>query len=117
MDNAHQLPFLTVLTYADKEYVGIVQNTAQKMLSMYSLNDIPTQEARAMFLELGDKWWWETSRQVPINMFYGEYFFYFKQFLKTFILKDVTIVSGPVISVDTIVQKRSKRRRISLVKE
>ena len=64
-----QLPFVSVLNYGSEEYVGIIINQDQYVTSFYDLNSIKTLEEKTAFLELGETWWWESNRQVPISMF------------------------------------------------
>ena len=68
-------------------------------------------------MELGDQWWWESNRLVPINVFLKADWNEFRPCLKTFNSKDVNIQHGPYISLKEIAQKRSKRRSITLVRK
>ena len=62
-------PFITVCSYAGQDYVGIVQNRDDIVTTIYDYGAIIHQELREKFLLLGDVWWWESNRLVPINMF------------------------------------------------
>ena len=62
-------PFLTVCRYADMEFVGIIQNHDNTITSIYDFGQLPTQELKVLFLELGEQWWWESNRSIPINLF------------------------------------------------
>lgn len=115
-----QFPFLTVISYIDKEYIGVVQNSDDKIMTMYVYSDVPDQTTRKLFLECGDIWWWESNRQIPINIFMncmGYDFSLFKSYLKTFIMKEVDIIAGPSISLSNLNQRRVKRRNIALVRK
>ena len=63
-----KFPFLSYGFMSDIPYIGIILNSDTQLLSMYSLDMIPTPELRARFLELGAAWWWESNRSIPINM-------------------------------------------------
>ena len=63
-----QYPFLTVVSYAGKEYLGIMQNVDTHIASMYIYDRLKSIEEKQLFLELGEEWWWETNRQLPINL-------------------------------------------------
>jgi hypothetical protein len=83
---------------------------------MYDYGAIIQAELRAKFLELGDIWWWESNRSIPINIFLKEEWIIFKPFIKTFNNKGLDIVHGPVVSMTDFTKKRAKRRSITLVK-
>ena len=114
---AEKWPFITIARFSEDEYVGIVQNRDAHVTSFYDYNLIKTLELKKKFLELGDIWWWESNRQIPINIFLKQDFIVFRPILKTFVSKEFTVVSGPCVSLNELSQKRSKRRSIQLVKK
>jgi len=71
---------------------------------------------KAQFLKLGETWWWESNRKIPINIFLRQDFQYFKTSLVTLSTKDIQIVHGPVVRLDDIAKKRIKRRTIQLMR-
>lgn len=109
-------PFLTVGKYIDQEYIGIIGNSDAQLTSIYIYNDIPSEELKKVFLSCGDEWWWETNRQIPINVALGDKWLPFRGFMKTFITKDFEIISGPCTSLDLVMSKRIKKKQIQLVK-
>lgn len=109
--------FLTGISYAGSEYVGIVVNQDNQILTFYDVDAIPSIELKREFLELGDLWWWESNRQLPIDVFLHHEMTLFKPFLKTFATKDVEILFGPVTSLQNLIKKRIKRRSIQLVRK
>jgi len=109
-------PFLSLVTYGGEEYVGIVQNQDDTVLSMYDYSKIP-DNLKASFLELGDVWWWESNRMIPINLFLKKDFAQFASILITFNIRDTEVVKGPSVSIAELAKKRSKRRNIQLVKK
>lgn len=109
-------PFLSLVTYGGAEYVGIVQNQDDTVLSMYDYTKIP-DELKSVFLELGDVWWWESNRMIPINLFLKKDFAKFAGILITFNIRDTEVVRGPSVSIAELAKKRSKRRNIQLVKK
>ena len=111
-----QYPFLSLVTYGGKEYIGIIQNQDDSFLSMYDYNKINAQ-LKPLFLELGDVWWWESNRTIPINLFLKKDFITFTPYLITFNIKDTEVVKGPSVSIADLAKKRSKRRNIQLVKK
>ena len=111
-----QYPFLSLVTYGGQEYVGIMQNQDDSFLSMYDYSKIDSN-LKPLFLELGDAWWWESNRTIPINLFLKKDFFTFSKYLITFNIKDTEVVRGPSVSIAELAKKRSKRRNIQLVKK
>lgn len=109
-------PFITVCSYASQDYVGIVQNRDDVVTTIYDYGAIIDPEIKNKFLELGEIWWWESNRLVPINMFLKDEWVVFKPYLRTFVNKSLTILHGPVCSIIELNKRRSKRRSITLVK-
>jgi hypothetical protein len=68
------------------------------------------------FLKLGQTWWWESNRQIPINIFLKKDFNYFRSTLVTLASKDIKIMHGPVVKLDDISKKRVKRKTIQLMR-
>ena len=75
-----------------------------------------TAEMKRDFLDCGDVWWWESNRQIPINMFVKTKFAQFKPYLRVFASKDTEIVQGPIVNLKDTMNKRVKRRTIQLVR-
>ena len=109
-------PFITVCSYANQDYVGIVQNKDDSITTIYDYGSIIDSNYRTRFLELGDTWWWESNRLIPINLFLKEDWLPFKPYLRTFTNKSLIILHGPVCSMNELHKRRSKRRSITLVK-
>ena len=109
-------PFISICSYASQDYVGIIQNRDDLVTTMYDYGSIASIDLRAKFLELGDIWWWESNRTIPINLFLKDDWSPFRPFLRTFNNKSLEIIHGPVVSMTDFTKKRSKRRSITLVK-
>ena len=117
-DNIEQnLPFISVLNYGDNEYVGIIINQDQFVTSFYDLNSIKTPEELAIFLEIGETWWWESNRQFPINIFCRDEIQPFSYAIKTFNSKDARVILGPVVNLMNLTLKRVKRKSVQLVRK
>jgi hypothetical protein len=110
-------PFITICSYASQDYVGIIQNRDDLVTTMYDYGSIVEAELRAKFLELGDIWWWESNRAIPINLFLREEWTVFKPYIRTFNNKSLDIVHGPVVSMTDFTKRRGKRKSITLVKK
>jgi hypothetical protein len=113
----NQLPFISVINYGEAEYVGIIINQDQFVTSFYDLECIKTPDEKTAFLELGEIWWWESNRQVPINIFLRKEIEPFRYSIKTFNSKDVRIVLGPVVNLLNLSLKRIKRKSVQLVRK
>ena len=109
-------PYMTVINYVDKEFVGIIINQDTQITSMYDYEQLRTEEEKKLFLELGEAWWWESNRKLPINIFMPGEMSEYKHAIRNFATKDVKIVLGPVTSLHNIITKRSKRKSITLVR-
>lgn len=112
-----ELEFLTGLSYCDREYVGIVVNHDNSIITFYDVDAMPSLAVKKEFLELGEIWWWESNRQIPIDVFLHFEMRPFRDYLKTFVMKDVDILFGPVTSLQNLLKKRIKRRSIQLVRK
>jgi hypothetical protein len=109
-------PFITVCSYANQDYVGIVQNRDDMVTTIYDYGAIADADIKEKFLELGEIWWWESNRLIPINLFLKEDWIPFKPYLRTFTNKSLVVVHGPTCSMNELSKRRSKRRSITLVK-
>jgi hypothetical protein len=110
-------PFISVVNHVNQEYVGIVINQDAQVTSMYDYTLIKTDEEKVKFLELGEVWWWESNRQIPINIFLLREIQGFRYVIRNFSTKDTKILLGPCTSLNDIIVKRIKRRSITLVRK
>ena len=110
-------PFISVIVHVSHEYVGIIINQDAQVTSMYDYSAIKTDEEKQRFLELGETWWWESNRQIPINIFLAREILDFRYVIKNFSTKDVKLMHGPCTSLNDIIVKRIKRKSITLVRK
>ena len=110
------LPFISVIHYGGIEYVGIIINQDQYVTSIYNYEALRTEEERKKFVELGEAWWWESNRLIPINIFLRDDWSVFKPFLRTFNNKGLVIMHGPATSMSDLAKKRVKRKSVTLVR-
>ena len=111
-----EYPFLTVIEYAGKEYLGIVQNIDSHVASVYIYERLNDKKERVNFLTLGEEWWWETNRKLPINIALINRW-NFAHCVMSFNVKQLEIVAGPEVRLSNSITKRIKRRSINLVKK
>ncbi len=112
-----KFPFITCIKTTDNEYVGILINLDENVVSIYDLSIIKTEEERRLFLEMGEVWWWESNRKIPINIFLKQEMTMFRSYIKTFNSKDVEVLFGPIVNLSEIAEKRVKRKSIQLVRK
>ena len=110
-------PFISVIVHVNNEYVGIIINQDAQVTSMYDYTMIKTDEEKQRFLELGEAWWWESNRQIPINIFLAKEIIEFRYVIRNFSTKDVKLMHGPCTSLNDIIVKRIKRKSITLVRK
>lgn len=110
-------PFISIVSYVSQEFVGIVINQDAQITSIYDYSAIKTDEEKSRFLELGEVWWWESNRQLPINIFLNKEMLDFKYVVKNFNTKDTRVLLGPCTSLNDIIVKRVKRKSITLIRK
>ena len=110
-------PFISVINHVDREYVGIIINQDAQVTSLYDYTAIKTDEEKTRFLELGEAWWWESNRQIPINIFLLREILPYRYAIRNFSTKDVKVLFGPCTSLNDIIVKRIKRKSITLVRK
>ena len=113
---AEKYPFITLCSYANAEYVGIIQNRDDSVTTIYDFGSVVDQQDKMLFLELANQWWWEGNRSIPINIFLRQDWDKFRFTLRTFSNKDLEVLHGPVCSLMDIARKKSKRKSITLVR-
>ena len=112
-----KFPFLSLVQKGEFEYVGIIQNQDTNVISLYDYNRLTDADHKQEFLRLGEVWWWESNRKLPINIFLKQDFKSFKYALTTLNGKDVKISHGPTVRLSDISKKRVKRRTIQLMRK
>jgi hypothetical protein len=112
-----QYPFISYITYGGNDYIGIIQNSDEVITTIYDFGALKDSELKRVFLSLGETWWWESNRLIPINVFLKTDWGLFKTCLRTMNSKDVEIKMGPYVSLKEMATKRSKRKSITLVRK
>jgi hypothetical protein len=110
-------PFISVVTYGGNEYVGIIANQDQYVTSMYVFTMLKTDEDKKRFLEIGDSWWWESNRMIPINIFLRTDISPYSYALMTMNSKDVRVTIGPCVNLNALSVKRVKRKSVQLMRK
>jgi len=110
-------PFLSICQSADNEYIGIIMNRDKNTLVMYDFDMIKDQQLKKYFLTLGEIWWWESNRNIPINLFLKQEWAIFKEYKRIFMNKNVKILCGPYTNLNEIASQYKKRKAIILVRK
>ena len=110
-------PFISVVQYGGNEYVGVIINQDQYVTSMYVYTDIRSRSEQQLFLNLGEAWWWESNRLIPINIFMRGELEHFKYCIITMNSKDVKVSVGPTVNLNNMSIKRVKRKNVQLIKK
>lgn len=116
-DIENNFPYISVVTYGGNEYVGIISNQDQYITSMYVYTALRSPAEKKAFLELGDVWWWESNRMIPINIFLRKEMDPFSYAIMTMNSKDVRVSIGPCVNLNNLAIKRVKRKSVQLVRK
>lgn len=121
MNNVNELlknnfPFLTCIRCNEIEIVGIIINQNDSVISIYDFGAIFDDAEKKAFLDLGEQWWWESNRKIPINIFLKGDLINYRRYIKTLNSKDIELVFGPMVNLNDIAEKRVKRKSIQLVR-
>jgi hypothetical protein len=112
-----QFPFISVVAYGGNEYVGIIANQDQWVTTMYVYTQLKDFEHKDLLIELGEIWWWESNRLIPINIFLKKEIEQIRYCMMTMNTKDVKIVIGPCVNINNLSVKRVKRKSVQLIKK
>jgi hypothetical protein len=112
-----KFPFISIVSYGGVEYVGIVINQDNIVTSMYVFTHLKTETEKELFLDLGEVWWWESNRMIPISIFLRQEMEPFNYSIITMNSKDVRIVDGPCVNIGNLNVKRVKRKNVQLVRK
>ena len=111
------LPFISVVAYGGNEYVGIIANQDSVVTSMYIYNSLKSDEHKKLLLELGEIWWWESNRMIPINIFLKKEISELNYSIITMNSKDVKISVGPCVNLNNLNIKRVKRKSVQVMRK
>ena len=110
-------PFLSIVQYGGNEYVGIINNQDNFVTSMYVYTMLRSDEEKKHFIDMGEVWWFESNRTIPISIFLPKEFDHFRHCLVTMNSKDVKVTTGPVVNIGNLSIKRIKRKSVQLMRK
>jgi len=115
-DIEKKFPYVSVVAYGGNEYVGIVSNQDTFVTTMYVFNKLRTEIEKKTFLEMGEIWWWESNRMIPINIFLKNEMEQFSYSMMTMNTKDVKVTVGPCVNLNNLSHKRIKRKSVQVMR-
>ena len=110
-------PFLSVVAYGGQEYIGIVVNQDSTVTTMFIYTKLRTDDHKQLMIELGEIWWWESNRMIPINIFLRKEIVDITYSMMTMNSKDVKIVVGPCVNLNNLTIKRVKRKSVQVLRK
>ena len=84
---------------------------------MYVFTLLRSDDEKHRFLELGNAWWWESNRLIPINIFLRNEIKEFSYCQLSMNTKDVKITFGPCVNLTNLSVKRIKRKSVQLIRK
>ena len=115
-DIEKKFPYLSVVAYGGHEYVGIIINQDQTVTSMYVYTKLKSEDHKCLLIELGEIWWWESNRMIPINVFLKSEIQELNYSMITMNSKDVKVVVGPCVNLNNLRLKRVKRKSVQVMR-
>jgi hypothetical protein len=109
-------PFISVVAYGGNEYVGVIVNQDSTVTTMYIFTKLKTDEHKKLLLELGEIWWWESNRMIPINIFLKKEIAPLSYSMMTMNSKDVKVTVGPCVNLNNLSLKRVKRKSVQVMR-
>jgi hypothetical protein len=109
-------PFVSVVAYGGNEYVGIIVNQDSVVTTMYVYTKLRTEDDKKLLLDLGEIWWWESNRMIPINVFLRKEIIPLSYALMTMNSKDVKVSVGPCVNLNNLSLKRVKRKSVQVMR-
>jgi hypothetical protein len=76
-----------------------------------------SDEEKKHFIDMGEVWWFESNRTIPISIFLPKEFDHFRHCLVTMNSKDVKVTTGPVVNIGNLSIKRIKRKSVQLMRK
>jgi hypothetical protein len=115
-DIEEKFPFLSVVAYGGNEYVGIIVNQDVTVTTMYVYTKLKTTDHKQLLIDLGEIWWWESNRMIPINIFLRKEITEVGYSLMTMNSKDVKVIVGPCVNLNNLTLKRVKRKSVQVMR-
>ena len=116
-DIEQKFPYLSVVAYGGNEYIGVIVNQDPVVTTMYVYTKLRSDDHKGLLIELGEIWWWESNRMIPINIFLRKEINELSYSLMTMNTKDVKLVIGPCVNLNNLTIKRIKRKSVQVMRK
>ena len=116
-DIEQKFPYLSVVAYGGNEYIGVIVNQDPTITTMYIYTKLKSDEHKSLLIELGEIWWWESNRMIPINIFLRNEIQEISYSLISMNSKDVKVVIGPCVNLNNLTMKRVKRKSVQVMRK
>jgi len=113
----NNFPFISVVAYGGNEYVGIISNQDNTITTMYVYDKLKSDEHKKLLLDLGEIWWWESNRMIPINIFLKKDIVELNYCMISMNSKDVKVSIGPCVNLNNLSLKRVKRKSVQVMRK
>ena len=107
-------PFITLIQYRDKDFLGIIDNATDKMIKAYVLDLCgPTYVNEEFVIRIATAWYKESKDRYPISFEFSKLGVAdsVKSIYKSFAVGFVTRIIGPMPKFEMSEVKSIKRRR------
>ena len=115
-DIEQKFPYLSVVAYGGNEYIGVIVNQDTAVTTMYVYTKLRSEEHKELLIELGEIWWWESNRMIPINIFLRKEIAQLNYAMITMNSRDVKVVIGPCVNLNNLTIKRVKRKSVQVMR-
>ena len=115
-DIEQKFPYLSVVAYGGNEYIGVIVNQDPVVTTMYVYTKLRSEDHKGLLIELGEIWWWESNRMIPINIFLRKEINELNYSLMTMNSKDVKLIIGPCVNLNNLTIKRVKRKSVQVMR-
>ena len=115
-DIEQKFPYLSVVAYGGQEYIGIIVNQDTTVTTMYVYTKLKNEEEKELLIELGEIWWWESNRMIPINILLRKEISKLNYAMITMNSRDVKVVIGPCVNLNNLTIKRVKRKSVQVMR-
>ncbi len=111
-------PFITLIQYRDKQLLGIIDNTTDKMIKAYVLDLCgPSKVNEELIIEVAKEWYATSRNRYPISFEFSKIGLAtnVKDIYRSFAVGFVSRVIGPLPRFDMGEVKSIKRRRRKII--
>ena len=112
-----RFPFLSIIKAGEREYVGIILQSDTAFIMFYDYSLIKYKKLKEKFISLGETWWWESNRRIPITLFLHKQMKEFYPYLTVLAAKNVKVEQGHEVNLFNFSGKKTKIHRSVFIKK